>query len=133
VLAEPGLLAELRAASLSVPLASTAASTALFDLLDQTEPEGATLSAGGVIEALRLRGHEAVVQRLLPAVQDLQGFSREELKVEVRQFVQDIEARARRTEASRALAGVSSAAELSEDARALVVQTLTGTRTVEEQ
>ena len=44
----------------------------------------------GAIELLRGRGHDAVLQRLLPMVHDLQGLSVEELAVEVRAYVDSL-------------------------------------------
>jgi DNA primase len=127
VLAEPGLLAELREVSMPAPATQTPASSALFELLGQTDELGPEPNAGVLLEVLRMRGHEGTVQRLLPAVHDLQGFGRDALAVEVRQCVEDMHDRARKTQASRTLATVQSAAELSEAARSEVVEAL-GTR-----
>jgi DNA primase len=124
VLAEPGLLAELRAVSMPVPDGATPASSALFELLGQADELGLEPNAGVLLEVLRMRGHEGTVQRLLPAVQDLQGFGRDALAVEVRQCVEDMHDRARKAQASRTLATVQSAAELSEAARSEVVEAL---------
>jgi DNA primase len=124
VLAEPALLEQLRAVPVPMPASDTPASSALFDLLGQAEELGPEPSAGVLLEVLRMRGHEGTVQRLLPAVQDLQGFGRDALAVEVRQCVEDMHDRARKTEASRTLATVQSASELSEAARSEVVEAL---------
>jgi hypothetical protein len=76
------------------------------------------------MELLRGRGHDAVVQRLLQGVDDLQRFSAEELAVEVRACIDNLRQRALQAEVDRA-AGAGSPSQLSEQDRELVA---TGTR-----
>jgi DNA primase len=140
VLAEPGLLSELKQVALPEPISATPASVALFELLSE-EAGGEEVraqaqanqepSSGALIEVLRLRGHEATLQRLLPEVQLLQSFGREALAVEVRQHVQKLHDQARTQQAKEALAGVSPG-ELSDEARTKVVQALAARKAVQE-
>jgi hypothetical protein len=135
VLAEPGLLSELKQVALPEPTSATPASVALFELLGEEAgpqaPANPEPSAGALIEVLRLRGHEATLQRLLPEVQLLQNFGREALAVEVRQHVQKLHDQARTEQAKEAVAGLSPG-ELSDEARAKVVEALAARKAVQQ-
>ena len=74
----------------------------------------------GVIELLRGRGHEATLQKIMRDVEDLQRLSTEELRIEVRGSIQNLLAEANKLRMARAVQGVSSPAELSPEARALL-------------
>jgi DNA primase len=131
VLAEPRLLRELDSADLPRPRQPGAEAAALLDLIEQSHAVPGELSVAGAIELLRARGHDAVLQRLLPVAHDLQGLSPEELAVEVRAYVASLQAGAQRDEMTRTVAGVSSPGELSENDRALVVRALAPAKLVE--
>jgi DNA primase len=131
VLAEPRLLRELDSADLPRPRQPGAEAAALLDLIEQSHAVPGELSVAGAIELLRARGHDAVLQRLLPVAHDLQGLSPEELAVEVRAYVASLQAGAQRDEMTRTVAGVSSPGELSENDRALVVRALAPAKLME--
>ncbi len=71
------------------------------------------------------------MQRVLPAVQDLQRLTLEELRLEVRGLAQALAARAQEAQARRALEAVSSPRELSEETRSLVTRALARGRLVQ--
>jgi len=125
VLAEPALVDELTGAPLQVGSAPSPEGRALADLVEQRRALPGALSMALALELLRAAGHEATVQKLLPAVQDLQGLTLEELRLEVRGLAQGLATRAQEAQARRAVEGVNSPGELSEEARALVVRALT--------
>jgi hypothetical protein len=131
VLAEPRLLRELDSADLPRPRQPGAEAAALLDLIEQSHAVPGELSVAGAIELLRARGHDAVLQRLLPVAHDLQALSPEELAVEVRAYVVSLQAGAQRDEMTRTVAGVSSPGELSENDRALVARALAPAKLVE--
>jgi DNA primase len=118
VLAEPGLLEQLRAVAVPTPASPTAASSALFELLGQADELGPEPNAGGLLEVLRMRGHEGTVQRLLPAVNDLDGFGQEALALDMHRLVEGLQVQARVSEAARTLAPARSVSELSDADRA---------------
>ena len=124
LLAEPRLLLEIRS-DLPRPRQPAAEAAALLDLIEQARAlPGELRMSRDAIELLRERGHDAVLQRLLPMVHDLEGLSVEELAVEVRAHVDSLHRSAQQAEADRAVAGVSSPAELSEQDRELVTRAL---------
>ena len=131
VLAEPGLLAELSAVSMPAPAVATPASSALFELIAQAAELGEEPSGGALLEVLRMRGHEATVRRLLPEVQLLEGFGREALALEVRQHVRKLHDQARAEQAKEAVKGLTPA-QLSQEAKAEVVEALGGGKMVPE-
>jgi DNA primase len=124
LLAEPRLVREVALADLPRPRQPGAEAAALLDLIEQSQTVTGELSVAGAIELLRARGHDGVLQRLLPVVHDLQGLSPEELAVEVRAYVASLHAGAQRDELTRTVAGVSSPGELNERDRALVSRAL---------
>ncbi len=124
VLAQPMLLRELPA-DLPRPRQAGAEAAALLDLIEEARAFSGELSVAGVMELLRGRGHDGVVQRLLPVVHDLQGLSVEELGVEVRACIDGLRHRARQAEVQSAAAGASSPSQLSEEDRELVAGTWT--------
>ena len=83
------------------------------------------------IELLRGRGHDGVLQQLLPMVHDLEGLSVEELAVEVRAYVEALHRSAQRAAMDRAVAGVTSPGELSEQDRELVTRALAPAKLVQ--
>jgi hypothetical protein len=115
---------EVALADLPRPRQPGAEAAALLDLIEQSQTVTGELSVAGAIELLRARGHDGVLQRLLPVVHDLQGLSPEELAVEVRAYVASLHAGAQRDELTRTVAGVSSPGELNERDRALVSRAL---------
>jgi hypothetical protein len=124
LLAEPRLLLEIRS-DLPRPRQPAPEAAALLDLIEQARAlPGELRMSRDAIELLRGRGHDAVLQRLLPMVHDLEGLSVEELAVEVRAYVESLHRSAQQAEADRAVAGVSSPAELSEHDRELVTRAL---------
>jgi DNA primase len=131
LLAEPRLLREVLGAELPVPREPSPEAAALMDLVEQARALHGDLSVAGAIELLRAQGHEAILQRLLPVVHDLQRLSIEELGVEVRAYVDSLEASARHAELKRAVAGVNSPGELSEQDRELVARALAATKLVQ--
>lgn len=124
VLAEPGLLDELVGAPLALDALASPEARALTELVEQRRLLPGGLSMAGAMEVLRAGGHEPVVQKLLPAVQDLQRLNLEELRVEVRGLVRGLASRAQQAAAKLALNGVTSPGELSSEARALVMRAL---------
>jgi hypothetical protein len=76
------------------------------------------------MELLRQGGHEAVLKSVLAAVQDLQRLDVEELRVEVQDLVRALAMRAERAQAQRALDGIRSPGELTDEARSLVARAL---------
>ena len=129
-LAEPSLVNELGAIDLRAGSPSSLEADALAYLVEQSRALPKGLTVAGALELLRSGGYDATVQRLLPAVQDLQRMSLEELRLEVRSLVQALAARAQQAQAQQALAGIRSPAELTEEARALVTRALTGGKLV---
>jgi DNA primase len=117
VLVHPSLLREVPA---DLPRQNGPEAAALLDLVEEARAVPGELSVAGVMELLRGRGHDAVLQRLLPGVDDLQGFSVEELAVEVRASIDGLRQQARQAHAQSAAAGVSSPSQLSERDRELV-------------
>jgi DNA primase len=128
VLAEPALLDELAADLAPGDLAAvdtvSAEARALADLVEQRRMLSGTLSVPGAMELLRQGGHEAVLQSLLPVVQDLQRLGRDELRLEVRGLVQALAMHAEKAQARRALDGIQSPRELTDEQRALVTRAL---------
>ncbi|HTT39547.1 MAG TPA: DNA primase [Burkholderiales bacterium] len=120
VLAEPKLIRELWPVDLPVPVPPTAEASALFGLIDESRALGQELTLPGMIELLRLRGHEAVVQRLLPVVRELQLFTAEELRTEVQGAIQGLRMEAEKHQMTQASLAVSSPHELSDEARTLL-------------
>jgi DNA primase len=131
VLAEPGLLAELSALSMPAPAVATPASSALFELIAQAGELGAEPSGGALLEVLRMRGHEATVRRSLPEVQLLEAFGRDALALEVREHVRKLHEQTRTEQAQEAVKGLTPG-QLSEQARAEVVEALGGGKMVPE-
>ena len=129
VLAQPALLHEVPG-DLPRPHQAGAEAAALLDLIEEARAVPDGLSVAGVMELLRGRGHDAVLQRLLPAVYDLQGLSVEELAVEVRACIDSLRQRAWQAEVDRA-AGANSPRELSEQDRELVARALGRPRVVQ--
>jgi DNA primase len=128
MLVHPALLREVPA---DLPRQGGPEAAALLDLVEEARAVPGELSVAGVMELLRGRGHDAVLQRLLPGVDDLQGFSVEELAVEVRACVDSLRQQARQAQVQSAAAGVSSPSQLSERDRELVRQALGGTKLVQ--
>jgi DNA primase len=128
VLAEPTLLDELAAdfapADLAAVDTASAEARALADLVEQRRTLSGALSVPGAMELLRQGGHEAILRSLLPAVQDLQRLGPDELRLEVQGLVQALAMQAEKAEARRALDGVQSPRELTDEARALVARAL---------
>ena len=128
VLAEPSLLDEVLADLAPGDLAAvdtvSAEARALADLVEQRRMLPGTLSVPGAMELLRQGGHEAILQGLLPAVQDLQRLGPDELRLEVRGLVQALAMHAEKAQARRALDGIQSPRELTDEARALVTRAL---------
>src|SRR5262249_16440471 len=120
VLAEPMLIQELRQIDLPVPDAPSPAASALFDLLEEADAVDQVPTFAGVIELLRGRGHEGTLQKIMGGGEDLQRLSTEELRIEVRGSIQNLLAEANKLRMARAVQGVSSPAELSPEARALL-------------
>jgi DNA primase len=131
VLAEPDLIDELVEAPFPADASPNPEQRALADLIAQRRALPGAWSPAGVIELLRDAGHEATVQRLLPAVQDLQRLTPEELRLEVRGLADGLAARAQQAQARRALESVSSPGELSDEARSLVTRALARGRLVQ--
>lgn len=119
VLVQPALLHDVPP-DLPRPRQAGAEAAALLDLVEEARGIPGELSVAGVIELLRGRGHDAVVQRLLRGVDVLQGFSAEELGVEVRACIDNLRQQALRAEVDRAV-DVTSPSQLSERDRNLVV------------
>ena len=124
VLAEPALLDELVPVDLAAMDAASAEARALADLIEQRRTLSGALSVPGAMELLRQSGHEAVLKSLLPAVQDLQRLGLDELRPEVRGLVQALAVRAENAEVKRALEGIQSPRDLTDEARVLVVRAL---------
>jgi hypothetical protein len=79
---------------------------------------------------LRARDHGATVQRLMPAVHDLQHFSAAELLVEVRGAIEGLRNQANEARATQVAQGVSSPGELSQEARVLLRRAPLGEKAV---
>jgi DNA primase len=124
VLAEPALLDELASVDLADMDAASGEARALADLIEQRRTLSDALSLPGAMELLRQGGHEAALKAVLPAVQDLQRLGADELRVEVQGLVQALALRAEKAEVKRALDGVQSPRDLSEEARAMVTRAL---------
>jgi DNA primase len=124
VLAEPALLDELAPVDLAAMDAASAEARALADLIEQRRTLSGALSVPGAMELLRQGGHEAVLRSLLPAIQDLQRLGLDELRLEVRGLVQALALRAENAEVKRALDGVQSPRDLTDEARGLVARAL---------
>ena len=130
VLAEPALLDELADGEVALgdrappDAAASAEARALADLIEQRRGLSGPLSVPGAMELLRQGGHEAVLKSVLAAVQDLQRLDVEELRVEVQDLVRALAMRAERAQAQRALDGIRSPGELTDEARSLVARAL---------
>jgi DNA primase len=130
VLAEPALVKELWPVDLPSPQTSSAVASALFDLIEESRGLDRDLTVPGVIELLRARDHGATVQRLMPAVHDLQHFSAAELLVEVRGAIEGLRKEANEARATQLAQGVSSPGELSQEARVLLRRAPLGEKAV---
>ena len=104
LLAEPRLLHEIHS-DLPHPRQPAPEAAALLDLIEQARAlPGELRMSRDAIELLRGRGHDGVLQRLLPMVHDLEGLSVEELAVEVRAYVETLHRSAQRAAMDRAVA-----------------------------
>jgi DNA primase len=126
VLAEPALIKELWSVELPSPQTSSAAASALFDLIEESRGLGQELTVPGAIELLRARDHDATVQRLLPAVHDLQRFSLAELLVEVHGAIEGLRKEADEARCTQVAQEASSPGDLSQEARVLLNRALAG-------
>jgi DNA primase len=122
ILAEPKLIAQLWPLTLPSPAVQSGEASALFDLIDESRALEAELTVAGAIELLRIRGHGVTVQRLMPVVHELQRFSAEELLDEVRGSVRTLLREAEEARRVQLMDGVSSPAELSDEARTLLAR-----------
>jgi DNA primase len=120
VLAEPKLIRDLWPLDLPASVPATAEASALFGLIDESRTLGQELTLPGMMELLRLRGHDAILQRLLPIVRELQMFTVEELRIEVEGAIQGLRTEAEKLQITQASLEVSSPQDLSEEARALL-------------
>jgi len=130
ILAEPKLIAELLPLVLPSLSARGGEANALFDLIEEARTVGGQLTVAGAIELLRGRGHDVTVQRLMPVVHELQRFSAEELLEEVRGLIRGLMTEAEEARRVQLMEGVSSPAELSEEARTLLARAPAAARTV---
>ena len=130
ILAEPKLIAELLPLTLPSPPARSAEASALFDLIEEYRTLEGELTVAGAIELLRGRGHGVTVQSLMPVLHELQRFSAEELLVEVRGSVRTLLSDADEARRVQLMEGVSSPAELSEEARTLLARAPAASSTV---
>jgi len=130
ILAEPKLIAELLPLTLPSPPARSAEASALFDLIEEYRTLDGELTVAGAIELLRGRGHGVTVQSLMSVVHELQRFSAEELLVEVRGSVRTLLSEADEARRVQFMEGVSSPAELSEEARTLLTRAPAASSTV---
>jgi DNA primase len=133
VLAEPKLVAELWPIHLPSPEVGNVEASALFDLIEESRALNRELNVAGMIELLRIRGHAATVQRLMPVVHELQRFNAEELLVEVRGSVETLLGGAQEARRMQLAKGVSSPGELSPEARALLSRAPVGDRVVKSE
>jgi DNA primase len=122
LLAQPSLLKQVWSVPLPEPAAPSAEAKALIDLVEQSRSLSGELTVASAFELLRARGHDATLQRLLPAVHDLEGLSAEELTVEVAGAIEGLAAKAKEADIARVLAQVSSPADLSPEAREMLAQ-----------
>jgi DNA primase len=130
ILAEPKLVMELWPITLPSPQAENVEASALFDLIEESRALNRELTVAGVIELLRVRGHSATVQRLMPVVHDLQHFNAEELLIEVRGSVETLLGEAEEARRTQLAKGVSSPGELGQEARALLTRAPVGEKAV---
>src|SRR5262249_52467255 len=103
---------------------------ALFDLIEESRTLDAELTVAGAIELLRARGHGVTLQRLMPVVHELQRFSAEELLDEVQGSVRTLLREAEEARRVQLMDGVSSPAELSDEARTLLARAPAASATV---
>ncbi len=122
LLAQPSLLKQVWSVPLPVPAQPSAEARALIDLVEQSRSLSGELTVASALELLRARGHDATLQRLLPAVHDLEGLSAEELTVEVAGAIEGLATKAKEADIARVLAQISSPADLSPEARELLAQ-----------
>lgn len=120
LVAEPKLISEMIDIDLPVPAMGSAESDALFHLIEETRSAGGELSMAGALELLRATEHQTVVQRLLPTVQELQRFTVEELRVEVRAAIEKLHGDADKRRLDQAVQAVTSPGQLSAEVRELV-------------
>jgi DNA primase len=130
VLAEPRLVKALWPVSLPAPPADSGEGRALLDLIEESRALNQELSSGGVIQLLQARGHGATVQRLMPAVKDLDRFDAEELLVEVQGAIEALLGEAVESHRSELAQAVASPRELTQEARVLLTRAPTGEKTV---
>jgi len=124
LLAQPSLLPHVCREALLMPVQPSPEAKALHDLIEESQSLSGELTVATAFELLRARGHEGTLQRLLPAVHDLEGLSPEELAVEIRSVLDGLAAKAQEADVARVLAEVSSPADLSPAARALLARAL---------
>ena len=130
ILAEPKLIAQLWPLTLPSPPVQSGEAGALFDLIEESRTLDAGLTVAGAIELLRARGHGVIVQRLMPVVHELQRFSAEELLHEVQGSVRTLLREAEEARRVQLMDGVSSPAELSDEARTLLARAPAASTTV---
>jgi DNA primase len=120
VLAEPRLVKALWPIALPTPQVDSSEANALFDFIEESRGLDHDLTVAGAIELLRGRGHGATVQKLMPAVQDLQRMTADELLVEVRGVVEALQVQEVKSRATEAAEGVASPRDLTQEDRALL-------------
>jgi DNA primase len=130
VLAEPKLIKALWSVNLPAPPADSGEGRALLDFIEESRALNQELSSGGVIQLLQARGHGATVQRLMPAVKDLDRFDAEELLIEVQGAVDALLGEAAEFRRSKLAQGVVSPRELTQEGRALLTRAPTAEKTV---
>jgi DNA primase len=118
VLAQPSLIRELAAFVPPEPTPATADVAALIHLVEECRDLEREPTPQFVLELLR--DHGAVVRRLQKPVSELEAFTLEELRDEVRSAIQGLRVEAENYRRVQAAQGVSSTLDLSPEQRALL-------------
>lgn len=132
VLAEPTLLGDIAAAGLPAAEAPSPEARTLVRLIEESRALAAPFTVASLMESIRgAEEAEQTVRAMMPAVQDLQKLSLEELRVEVLGLIDHLRARTVEADAARTLAALGSPQDLTDAERIAVVRALQAGKSVQ--